>query len=38
VLPGPPLVCQHPEAVTGMDFAILDGDKITVLYAFLDAA
>jgi len=30
---GPP---EKPEAVNGMDFAILDGDKIRSLYAFVN--
>jgi len=30
---GPP---EHPDVVTGMDFVILDGDKIGALYAFVE--
>lgn len=30
---GPP---DRPDAVTGMDFVILDGDKISRLYAFVE--
>jgi SnoaL-like domain len=30
---GPP---ERPDAVTGMDFVILDGDKIRRLYAFVE--
>ncbi len=30
---GPP---EHADAVTGMDFVILDGDKISQLYAFVE--
>ncbi len=30
---GPP---ERPDAVTGMDFVILDGDKISQLYAFVE--
>ena len=30
---GPP---EHPDAVTGMDFVILDGDKISQLFAFVE--
>lgn len=30
---GPP---EHPDAVTGMDFVIFDGDKISLLYAFVE--
>ena len=32
---GPP---SNPQAVNGMDFAILDGDRIRTLYAFVNVA
>ena len=32
---GPP---SNPQAVNGMDFAILDGDKIRTLYAFVNVS
>jgi len=32
---GPP---SNPRVVSGMDFAILDGDKIRTLYAFVNVA